>query len=200
VIDLTAAGLVQIARHFYPTGYPVTSDEYGEDGLVPYQRTPEYARFLEAWDKAMAWPEWKTLRLEARSVFERSGDCTQPRGASCRRYCVYLERPLPDSARHLTYVAAAVSVLAPVYLVYCTTGVVVDKQREERHVFLEVPEEVRPQAATLSALIERVLGYQALPLQLANVRVPGLRVSHLYRDEEPTLLDALIDTELDSLF
>lgn len=199
-MDLTEASLVKVARHFYPTGYPVTSDEYGEDGLVPYQRTPEYARFLEAWDRAMAWPEWKTLRMEARSLFELRGDCTQPRAASCLRYCVYLERSLPDGARHLTYVAVAASVLAPLYLVYCTTSVLMNRERQESHVFLEVPDEVKPQATALSALVERVLGYQALPLQLANVRIPGLRVPHLYRNEEPTLLDALIDTELDSLF
>lgn len=200
MMDLTETSLVKLARHFHPTGYPVTSDEYGEDGLLPYQRTPEHARWLEAWDKAMAWPEWKTLRLEMRSVFPRCGDCTQPRAASCRRCCVYLERPLPDGARHLTYVAAAVSVLAPVYLVYCTTAVVMDKASRERHVFLDFPEEVKPQAAALSALVERVLGYQAFPLQLANVPVPGLRVDGVDWRKEPTLLDALIDTELDSLF
>jgi hypothetical protein len=199
-MDLTETSLVKVARHFYPTGYPVTSDEYGKDGLLPYQRTPEYARYLEAWDKAMTWPEWKTLRLEMRSVFPECGDCTQPRGASCRRCCVYLSHPLPHGARHLTIIAAAVSVLAPVYLVYCTTAVVVDKQREDRRVFLEAPEEVKPQAAALSALVERVLGYQPFPLSLATLRVPRLRVPHLYRDEEPTLLDALFDTELDTLF
>jgi hypothetical protein len=199
-MDLTEESLVKVARHFYPAGYPVTSDEYGKDGLLPYQRTPEYTRFLDAWDKAMTWPEWKTLRQEMRSVFPHCSDCTQPRAASCRRCCVYLSRPLPHEARHVTIIAAAVSVLAPVYVVYSTTAVVVDKQRQERQVFLEVPEELKPQATALSALVERVLGYQAFPLPLAKVRLPGLRIPHLYRDEEPTLLDALFDTDLDSLF
>ncbi|KFE72499.1 hypothetical protein DB31_0762 [Hyalangium minutum] len=199
-MDLTEASLVEVARRFYPEGYPVTSDEYGQDGLLPHQRTPEYARFLEAWDKAMAWPEWKTLFQEMRSVFPRYGDCTQPWAASCRRCCVYIWRPLPEGARHLTIVAAAVSVLAPLYLVYCTTEVVVDKDSQERHVFLELPEEVKPQAAALSALVERVLGYQAFPLRFANVSVPGLRVDGVDWRKEPTLLDALFDTDLDSLF
>lgn len=103
MIELTQASLVALARHYYPTGSPVTTDEYDSEGLLPYQRTPEHARWLEAWDKAMAWPEWKT--------------------------------------------------------------VVVEKLREEEHLFLQVPDEVQPQAATLSALAERVLGYQAFPLQ-----------------------------------
>jgi len=200
MMDLTEASLVKIARHFYPTGYPITSDEYGEDGLLPHQRTPEYARWMEAWDKAMAWPEWKTLRLELHSVFPRGRDCTQPRMSACRRCCVYLERPLPHGARHLTYVAVITSVLAPLYLVYCTTEVVVDKQRQESHLFLEVPDEVKPQAATLSALAERVLGYQPFPLQFANVPVPGLRVDGADWRKDPTLLDALLDTTLDDLF
>lgn len=200
MIDLTETGLVQIARHFYPMGYPITSDEYGKDGLLPYQRTAECARWLEAWDKAMTWPEWKALRVKLHSEFPDSGDCTQPRMSACRRCCVYLERPLPNGARHFTYVAVSASVLAPLYLVYCTTSVVVNQERRENHLFLEVPDEVKPQAVALSALAEQVLGYQAFPLRFANVSIPGLRVDGVDWRKEPTLLDALIDTDLHSLF
>jgi ribosome modulation factor len=196
--DLTEARLIQITRHFYPTGYPVTTDDYSQE-LHPYQRTPEYSRWLEAWNKAMAWPEWKTLIREMRLSVPNCGDCTQPRGAACRRCCVYLERPLPDGARHLTCVAAAASVLAPLYVTYCTTEIVVDKQSHEKHLFLELPEEVKPHAARLSALVERILGDQAFPLLFANVPVPGIRVHHTF-SQEATLLDALFDSHLESLF
>lgn len=199
MMDLTEASLVALARHYYPTGYPVTTDEYDSEGLLPYQRTPEHARWLEAWDKAMAWPEWKILRQEMRREFPHSGDCTQPRASACRRCCVYLEQQLPHGARQFTYVAIAASVLAPLYLVYCTKTVVVEKLREEEHLFLEVPEEVQPQAAILSALAERVLGYQAFPLQFANVRVPGIRVDQPH-GEDVSLLDALFDCDLASVF
>lgn len=199
MMDLTEASLVALARRYYPSGYPVTTDEYDSEGLLPYQRTPEHARWLEAWDKAMAWPEWKTLRQEMRRVFPRCGDCTQPRASACRRCSVYLERPLPNGARHLTYVAVAASVLAPLYIVYCTTEIVVDKRSQEQQLFLQVPEEVKHQAATLSALAERVLGYQAFPLQFANVRVPGIRVDQP-NSEDVSLLDALFDCDLASVF
>jgi hypothetical protein len=200
MMDLTEASLVKLARHFYPTGYPVTTDEYDSEGLLPYQRTPEYARLREAWAKAMAWPEWEALKVELRHAFGTSwADSTQPRAAACRKCCVYIRRPLPDGARHVTRVAAAASVLAPLYIVYCTTEIVVDKRSLEEHFFLEVPDEVKPQAATLSALVERVLGYQAFPLQFAHVPLPGVRVDHTH-GHEATLLDALFDNHLDSLF
>src|SRR5690606_26209641 len=113
MMDLTEAGLVQLARRFYPTGYPVTKDEYDSEGLLPFQRTPEYARRQEAWDRAMVWPEWNTLIQEMRRTSDAVGDCTQPWMTACRRCCVDLERPLPHGARHVTRVAAAASVLAP---------------------------------------------------------------------------------------
>jgi len=199
MMDLTEASLVKLAKHFYPTGHPVRKDEYDAEGMLPHQRTPEYARLLAAWDKAMDWPEWQTLRQEIKRVLPVCGDCTQPWGAACRRCCVYIRRPLPNGASHLTIVAASVSVLAPLYFVFCTTDIMVGKHSEEHRLFLEVPEEVKPQAATLAGVVERVLGYQAFPLEFAQVWVPGIRVGN-GNGEGATLLDALFDDELDSLF
>ena len=198
MMDLTEAGLVRVARRFYPTGYPITTDDHSQE-LHPYQRTPEYARWREAWNRAMVWPEWKTLIREMHRSFPESGDCTQPRAAACRRCCVYLERSLPNGARHLTCVATAASVLAPLYVTYCTTEIVVDKHSQEKRLFLELPEEVKPHAAKLSGFVERILGYQAFPLQFANVPVPEIRTHHTF-GKEPTLLDALFDSHLDSHF
>jgi hypothetical protein len=197
MMDLTKEGLVRLARHFYPTGYPITTDDYSQE-LHPYQRTPEYARQQEAWERAMVWPEWKTLLQEMRRSFDGVGDCTQPWMSACRRCCVYLTRPLPNGARR---VAAAVSVLAPLYVIYCTTTLVVNKHTpaHERRLFLELPEEAQPHAATLSALIERILGYQAFPLQFANIHVPEIRVYHMTSDSGATLLEALFDNRLDNL-
>jgi ribosome modulation factor len=201
MMDLTKARLVHLARSFYPTGFPVTTDDYTQD-LHPYQRTPEHARWLEAWDKAMVWPEWKTLIQEMRRTFDAIADSTQPRVAACRKCCVYLRHPLPKGAYQLTRVAAAASVLAPLYVTYCTTEIVVGKDlpSQERRLLFELPEEVQPRAAALSALIERILGYQAFPHQFANVLVPGTRVDYVPMDREPTLLDAFFDSQLDSLF
>jgi hypothetical protein len=199
MMDLTEASLVKLAKQFYPTGYPVRNDEYDSEGLLPHQRTPEHARWREAWDKAMDWPEWQALRQEIKRVLPVYADCSQPWTSACRRYCVYIRRPLPNGASHLTIVAAAVSVLAPLYLVFCTTDIMVGKHSEEHQLWLEVPEEVKPQAAELAGLVERVLGYQAFPLQFAQVRVPGIRIRN-GDGEGATLLGALFDGELDSLF
>jgi hypothetical protein len=202
MMDLTEAGLIQLARHFYPTGFPTTTDDYSQEPL-PFQRTPEYARWSEAWDRAMIWPEWKTLKEELRRSFGTSfADSTQPRVAACRKCCVYIRRSLPNGTRQVTRVATAASVLAPLYVIYCTTEIVMDANSpsQESRLLFELPEEVRPHAATLAALVERILGYQAFPLQLAHVQVPGIRVDHTHRDTGVTLLDALFDNHLESLF
>jgi hypothetical protein len=202
MMDLTESGLVQLARHFYPTGFPITMDDYSQE-LLAFQRTPEYSRWSDAWDRAMIWPKWKILKEELRHSFGSAyADSTQPRVAACRKCCVYIRHPLPQGARQVTRVAAAVSVLAPLYVIYCTTEIVVDKhsQSQEGRLLFELPEEVRPQAATLAALVERTLGSQAFPLQFASVQVPGIRADHTHRDTGVTLLDALFDNHLESLF
>jgi hypothetical protein len=199
MMDLTKAGLVHLARRFYPT-YPITEDEYDAEGLLPFQRTPEHARYLEAWAKAMVWPEWKTLIQEMRRTFASCADSTQPWVTPCRKCCMYVDRPLPSGALHVTRVAAAASVLAPLYVTYCTTSLVVDRQEYDTSLLFDFPDEVKPHAATLSALVERTLGYQAFPLQFAQVQVPGARIFHVRTAREPTLLDAFFDSMLESLF
>ncbi|WP_224245635.1 hypothetical protein [Hyalangium gracile] len=199
MMDLTEAGLIQLARNYYPSGFPVRTDDYSQE-LHPYQRTPEYARWRAAWTQALVWPEWKELLRELRGPFGNSfADCTQPWGKACRRCCVYVERPLPGGARWVIQVAAAASILAPLYVTYCTTTRVEHRQHRDLHFSFEPLEEVREQTAQLALLVEHVLGYQPFPLQLANVKVPGIRVSHIGEREEATLLDALFDDDLANL-
>jgi hypothetical protein len=100
MMDLTEASLVKLVLNFYPTGDSFGNDEYDADGLLPYQRTPEHARWREAWAKATDWPEWRALRQEIKRVFPAYSDCTQPWVAACRRYCVYVERPC-TMVRHI---------------------------------------------------------------------------------------------------
>ena len=198
--ELTEAGLVQLARQYYPTGFPVEKDEYLPEGGLPYMRTPEHARWRGAWDKAMAWPEWKELRREMRVIFgNSSADCTQPWGAACRRCCVYITRPLPEGARLVTRVAAAASILAPLYVTYCTIEAVANRERLSHQFTFDPTEEVREISHQLAALVERVLGYKPFPLHFANIPVPGIRIDRVPMDREPTLLDALFDDSLDNL-
>jgi hypothetical protein len=77
---------------------------------------------------------------------------------------------------------------------------VVDKQSLEKCLSFDLPEEVQPQAAALSVLVERTLGYQPFPLRFADVPVPGIRVDHVSMERAPTLLDAFFDSHLEALF
>jgi hypothetical protein len=198
--ELTEAGLLHLARQYYPTGFPVEKDEYLPNGRLPYQCTLEHARWRAAWDKAMAWPEWKELLRQMQVPFGNEyADCTQPWGAACRRCCVYVERPLPDGARLITRVAVAASILAPLYVTYWTTSIVANREHRNLQFSFEPTEEVREPTAQLAALVERVLGYQPFPLHLANVPVPGIRIDHVHMEREPTLLDALFDDSLENL-
>jgi hypothetical protein len=198
MMELTESALIQIARNYYPTGFPITTDDYSQD-LHPYQRTPEYARWRAAWDKALAWPEWTALLRAMRGPFGNDyADCTQPVTA-CRRCCVYVDQPLPDGTKRVVRVAAAASILAPIYVTYCTTVTVVDRKQRDLHFSFEPPAEFREHASKVAALVERELGYQPFPLQFANVPVPGIRVTYLHTGHEPTLLNALFDDELSNL-
>jgi hypothetical protein len=197
MMDSTEQSLVQLARHYYPAGFSVTTDDYSQE-LHPYQRTPEYARWREAWERAMAWPEWSSLLKELRASFKPVGDGTQPWVAACRRCCIYVERPLPEGRRIVTRVAAAASILAPLYVTYCTTVTVAPHHKSLPCFSFAPTDEVQGYATQLAALVERVLGYQPFPLQLAGVPVPGLRVGHLL-GRDATLLDALFDGDLANL-
>jgi ribosome modulation factor len=197
--DPTATGLVQLAREYYPEGFPSGTDDHSQD-LHPYQRTPQYARWQEAWGRAMAWPQWTALLREMRAVFGAStADCTQPWGTACRRCCVYFTHPLPDGTSLVTRVAAAASILVPLYVTYCTTAVVANRKQRDLTFSFEPPDEFRKDTSQLAALMERVLGYQAFDLRLANIPVPGVRVTYLDSSQGPTLLTALFDNHLDNL-
>ena len=197
--ELTEAGLVQFARQYYPTGFPVEKDEYLPDGRLPYQHTPEYARSQAAWAKALAWPEWKELLRQMHGPFGNNyADCTQPWGGACRRCCVYIKHPLPNGARLVTRVAAAVSILAPLYVTYWTKAIVANGEQRILQFSFEPTEEVREPTTQLAAMVERVLGYQRFPLHFANIPVPGIRVD-IHADREPTLLDAFFDDRLENL-
>lgn len=199
MIDAAAINLIQIAREHYPAGFPITTDDHSQDSH-PYQRTPEYDRWRGAWDRAMAWPQWTALLKEMRAVFgPRTADCTQPWGTACRRCCVYFTRPLPDGASLVTRVAAAASILAPLYITYCTTAVVAHQQQRDLTLSFEPPDGFHEPTSQLAALVERVLGYHPFDLRLANLPVPGVRVNYLESHQEPTLLTALFDNHLDNL-
>jgi hypothetical protein len=191
--DPRAAELICVARHYYPAGYPLWEDD--DDETEPaYRRTPEYQRWRalleKTWDD---WKEWDDLLQNVRSAFpgHQVCDVPYPSADACFRCYVYLEQPLPDGGRVVTRVVGAVSILAPLYLVYVTTHTVHPDKTAARPQLDFVPTgEAKPFADTLARLIEQVFGYRPFPLELADVPLPDLRVESLY--EPPTLLGALI--------
>ncbi|MFP2909604.1 hypothetical protein ACLESD_32080 [Pyxidicoccus sp. 3LFB2] len=198
--NLTREELTRTAHHYYPAGFPVETDDANQS-LHPYQRTPEYQRWVAAWDGALTWKEWDTFLEEVHTAFpgHEAGDVTQPRMSACLRCCVYLKESQPEGGERVTRVAAAVSVLAPVYHVYVTTQTVWFRQRSTRpQLFTEPPSTVGAYVDRLARLIEQRLGYKPFPSQWASIPLPELRVSYLKR-EQPTLLTALLSDHLENL-
>jgi hypothetical protein len=94
----------------------------------------------------------------------------------------------------------AISVLAPLYLVYVTTEPAGPARRPAPPARLSfVPQDAeRPYTDALSRLIEQHLGYRPFPLELADVPLPDIRVEFLHK-EPPTLLTALFANYLENL-
>jgi len=189
--DPRAAELIRIARHYYPAGYPVWEDDEAPEPA--YRRTPEYQRWRELREQTWEdWKQWDDFLERAWSAFPglHVSDVTYPSTDACSRCCVYLEQPLPDGGRAVTRVVGAVSILAPLYLVYATT----ETRRPGDRVARPPPGfsptgEAKSAADTLVRLIEQVFGYRPFPLELADIPLPDLRIDSLH--EPATLLGAL---------
>jgi hypothetical protein len=219
--EVTQEALVELARQYYPTGFPVAEDDLTE-AVPAHQLTPEHARFMVAWDKALNGAEWKYLMRELKHAFpgEGIGGGTQPYVSACMRCFIYRTEPLPGGERLATRIAAAVSVLVPFYIVYVTTqvwhptytaypmaalppkrGAAGDESFNLQHfsspqLTFDPPAAVRPEANALARLIEGVLGHRRFPLAFAGVTLPDLRVGFLNGEGPPTLLDALFSDNL----
>ena len=222
--EVTQGSLVEFARQYYPAGFPVEGDDPSEP-LPAHQRTPEHARFMKAWDKALDGNDWKHFMKELRRTFsgEGVGNGTQPYVSACMRCFMYRTEPLNEGEELMTRVAAAVSVLAPFYVVYVTTqrwhktfteytlttpgsrsGKASEKVFRLQHfsspqLTFDPPATVLPEANTLASLIEELLGYRRFPLAFAEVPLPDLRVGFFNGEGPPTLLDALFSDDLANL-
>ncbi len=196
----TQEELLQVARRFYPRGYPIETDDHSES-LLAYQRTPEYARWEAAWDKAMSWEECDTLIHEVLAAFPtcHAGRFSQPRQASCI-YCILSQaEPVGSGSRRNVRVVGALSVLAPIYLIYVLKEPPEGPSLLSRSQFSFIPaDEDRPSAYKLARLIENHLGYRPFPLEWAEVPLPDIRVGYLSA-KQPTLLTALFSDDLENL-
>jgi hypothetical protein len=182
MISWTQEELVRVARTYYPVSQ----------------------RWEAAWDRALNWKECDALIQAVQAAFpsHRVGRFVQPRRVACL-YCILVqEKGAPGGERVLTRIVGAISVLAPVYLVYVTTETLGTEGTERRSAHPRIsftPEEAeRPDMSTLAQLIEHHLGYRPFPRELAEVPLPDLRVDFLH-SEPPTLLRALFANRLENL-
>jgi hypothetical protein len=162
--------LIQIAHTYYPEGQP----------------------WEQAWDRAIEWKECDTLIQALQAVFptDRAARFMQPRMAACVYCILLLESRDLDGRQLLTRIVGAISILAPLYLVYVTKESIDATQPlpPPRAIFSpEGPE--KSHASILAQLIEQHLGYRPFPLELANVPLPDIHVDFLHSDQ-PTLLTA----------
>lgn len=115
----TAEELIRIVLQHHPVGFPSERDEPGE---VPpaYQRTPEFLRWQAAWTHALQTQPrpWDLLMERLKAALPGQGDFgtyTPAYHSSC-----YVAVAYQRSGTRLVRVAGAVSLIAPVYLVYGT--------------------------------------------------------------------------------
>lgn len=223
--EVTRESLVGIARQYYPAGFPVEEEDLSE-AVPAHQRTLEHERFMARWEKAQDWPEWKKLLRELQSAFPDYGigGGTQPFVSACMRCFVYRAEPLPGEEQLVTRVAAAISVLAPFYIVYVTTQIWRSTytpyavpsanpssgdtkgaetfrlyHSSQPQLAFEPPSAAKPAADSLARLIEQVLGYRRFPLEFAGTPLPDLRVGFFNGEGPPTLLDAFFSDDLANL-
>jgi hypothetical protein len=188
----TKEELIRIAHTYYPPRDLAASAE---------QRPPESQLWEEAWDKAMEWKECDTLiqALETAFPTNRVARFIQPRKVACIYCMVLVESRDPAGRRLLTRIVGAISVLAPLYLIYVTKESLDAAQPSPRPRAIFSPEgPEKTYADILAQLIEQHLGYRPFPLHLADVPLRDIFVDFLHSDQ-PTLLTALFANHLEDL-
>jgi hypothetical protein len=122
----TEEALVHLVRQHYPVGFPPERDEPGT-GPPAYQGTAEFLRWQEAWTSALqAEPRpWDLVVERLRATLPAPGDFgtyTPAYHSACYVVVLYQRSALPNGQEgsRLVRVAGAVSLIAPVYLVYGT--------------------------------------------------------------------------------
>lgn len=184
--NVTVEELLHSVHRYYPTGFPLEND-LGRPGSEPYQLTPEFKRWSQLWSQALEAEPWEALQdeLEAWLPDHEFGTYTPVSQSACYACIVYLRRPRPDGrpGHRLVRIAGAVSLIAPVYLVYGTVELV-SPDRTEPHpapprLFLRPTEEMQPTSSVMARVIEQKLGYRPFPPDFADIPVPDVRVPFL---------------------
>jgi hypothetical protein len=199
-MPISAEELLSVAQNYWRSDHEF-------DGKL--ENSPETERFHDAWEQALKKLDpWRELMRELRMEFPHFniGHATATCD-SCFKCMVYTNRePVPSDQRqdeprlHSWTVVGCLSVLAPVYTVY---GVQYEyKDREvspaaSRVFFDPLPPEMQALAEVISRKIEARYGAQALPREIAEIRVP--LVVEFKEPPETTLFHALFTSQPENL-
>lgn len=182
------------------------SDHEFDDKL---ERSPELKRFHAVWKQALKNHEqWGALMDELRVAFPHLhiGDATATCDSSFKCMVYTNREPVSSDQRedkprlHRWTVVGCLSVLAPVYTVY---GVQYDYEGREvspvaSRVFVDpLPPEMQAPAEVIARKIEARFGAEALPREVADIRVP--LIVHFKEPPETTLFHALFTPEPENL-
>ncbi|MFP2926850.1 hypothetical protein ACLESO_16950 [Pyxidicoccus sp. 3LG] len=214
--DVTAEALISIAHQYYPVGFPPETDTFTH-APDPYQQTPEYRRWQDAWAKAIEAEPWRAVLHDLRPRFPdlHFGTYTPAYMSGGYACILYLRRPRLDGREgyRLIRVAAAISLLAPLYFVYGTVEEVTPIPPEERvlwkrlnqnerfgrtQLVLRPSAEMQPYADVLARHVEHTFSHRPFPLELAQVAIPDARVPYLNL-EPATLMNAFFFQDLSNL-
>jgi hypothetical protein len=199
-MPISAEELLSVARNYW------RSDHEFDDKP---ENSPETERFHDAWEQALKkLDQWRALMGELRVAFPKFniGHATATCDA-CFKCMVYTNRePMPSNRQEDEprlrgwVVVGCLSVLAPVYTVY---GVQYDYKGQEvspaaARVFLDpLPPEMQALAEVIAGKIEARFGAEALPREIAELRVP--LIVHFKEPPETTLFHALFTPEPENL-
>jgi len=188
-MPISAEYLLAVVRSYWRSDHEF-------DGKL--ERSPETERFQGLWEEKLEkMDEWHVLLNELQAALPQFGigNATATSDA-CFRCSVYTGRePVYSSQENEPLarrwvVVGCVSILTPVYAVY---GVQYDYRGEERiadRVFLDpLPLEMRAPAEVVARKIETMFGVEAVPREIAEVRIPLIVGPH--EPPDTTLFHAL---------
>ncbi|WNG20741.1 hypothetical protein [Cystobacter fuscus] len=177
MMSFTVSELIELCRQYYPTGRTL------DDHL--HETSSQWQRFHAKWHEALAdQHQWLEFRRRVAAAFPTSlvGDATAYTHDGGYRCCIYAVEPRDKADGVSQEVVGCVSLLAPVYFIYCTQHRYRGGRRESPAdtVFLEeMPVKLGPTVSRLADLIESALGCQSLPPHVARTLIPDLCLDHI---------------------
>jgi hypothetical protein len=168
----TRSQLIALAHSFFPAGVPKDSFDY--------YRSSQYAKFKEAWDKALSDERWHQFHSMMEHEFTHTLESSLSLSESARRLFIYGNHP-EDGFQDV--VVACVSVVAPFYLIYGAQHLFKNGHKagwpHVRVLMDKLTPTMVPFAQAAAHHIEQIYSYRTFPSEYANIVVPDICVGGL---------------------